>query len=328
MNHEKSMSEPVSATPLIQFDSVTKLYGNVLGVNDICLTLPQGAYGLLGPNGAGKSTLLNLLIGQLVPTRGSVRVLGQNPRNNPGLMKRIGFCPGFEGLYSSITGLKWVTFLLEMHGTERRQARERAADCMSLVGMQDGMNRPISAYSRGMRQRTKMAQAIAHDPQLLILDEPLSGLDPIGRAELTDVLRKRIADGGSLILASHVLHEIEAVTDSFLLISGGRLLASGTADEVHELLYDLPVEVQIICNDPQRLASLIMAHGLAERVSLVRSPSGRELLRVATCQTARFFARLPVWIAEYNLRVDEMKTADDSLQTLFNSLMKIHRGER
>ena len=266
------MSESFTEPPLIQFESVTKLYGNVLGVNDISLTLPQGAYGLLGPNGAGKSTLLNLLIGQLIPTRGTVHVLGQNPRHNPDLMRRIGFCPSFEGLYSSMTGLNWVTFLLELHGVKRCQARECATHCMNLVGMRDGMNRPIAAYSRGMRQRTKIAQAIAHDPQLLILDEPLSGLDPIGRAEMTEVLRNRIASGGSIILASHVLHEIEAVTDSFLLISGGRLLASGTADEVHKLLFDLPVEVQISCNDPQQLAGLIMSQGLADSVCLSRSP--------------------------------------------------------
>lgn len=317
------MNEP----PLIRFDSVTKLYGRVLGVNDISLTLPQGAYGLLGPNGAGKSTLLNLLTGQLLPTRGTVRVLGEDPRNNAGLMKKIGYCPGFEGLYTSINGLNWVAFLLEMHGVSRTAALGRAAECMALVGMQESMNRPISSYSRGMRQRTKIAQAIAHDPQLLILDEPLSGLDPVGRAEMTEVLRQRVADGGSLILASHVLHEIEAVTDSFLLISGGRLLASGTAEEVHELLFDLPVEVQIRCSNPQRLSALIMEHGLADSVSLGHSRAGDDLLRVATRQTAEFSTRLPQWIAEHRLQVHEMRTADDSLQSLFNSLMKIHRGE-
>lgn len=317
------MNEP----PLIQFESVTKLYGKVLGVNDISLTLPQGAYGLLGPNGAGKSTLLNLLTGQLIPTRGTVRVLGEDPRNNAPLMRRIGYCPGFEGLYTSISGLNWVAFLLEMHGVDRHTALDRAAECMTMVGMQDGMTRPISAYSRGMRQRTKLAQAISHDPQLLILDEPLSGLDPVGRAEMTEVLTQRIENGGSLLLASHVLHEIEAVTDSFLLISGGRLLASGTAEEVHELLFDLPVEVRIRCSDPQRLAALIMEHKLADSVSLGHSQSGDVLLRVATRQTAEFSTRLPQWIADHGLRVDEMRTADDSLQTLFNSLMKIHRGE-
>ena len=321
------MSVPFTAPPLIQFESVTKLYGKVLGVNDISLTLPQGAYGLLGPNGAGKSTLLNLLIGQLIPTRGTVRVLGQNPRHNPDLMRQIGFCPGFDGLYSSMTGLNWVTLLLEMHGVKTCEAQECAADCMNLVGMYDGMNRPISAYSRGMRQRTKIAQAIAHDPLLLILDEPLSGLDPIGRAEMTEVLKNRIASGGSLILASHVLHEIEAVTDSFLLISGGRLLASGTAKEVHELLFDLPVEVQISCSDPRQLAALVISQGLADSVSLSRSPSGAALLRMATRQTAKFSAELPKWIVEHDLQVGEIKMADDSLQTLFNSIMKIHRGE-
>ncbi len=321
------MNGTSSETPLIQFESVTKLYGKVLGVNDISLTLPPGAYGLLGPNGAGKSTLLNLLTGQLVPTRGHVRVLGENPRNNAGLMRQIGYCPGFEGLYTSISGLQWVAFLLQLHGFYRRVALGRAADCLAMVGMEEAMNRPISSYSRGMRQRTKIAQAISHDPHLLILDEPLSGLDPVGRAEMTAVLRERIADGGSLILASHVLHEIEAVTDSFLLISGGRLLASGTADEVHELLFDLPVEVQIRCSNPQRLSALIMEHGLADSVTLGRSQSGAALLRVATRQTAEFSSQLPGWIAEHDLQVDEMKTADNSLQTLFNSLMKIHRGE-
>ena len=321
------MSEARTDIPLIQFESVTKLYGKVLGVNDISLSLPQGAYGLLGPNGAGKSTLLNLLIGRLVPTRGTVLVFGQNPRNNHQLMSRIGFCPGFEGLYSSITGLNWVSFLLEMHGVPRRAARKRAAECLAITGMQESMNRSVGSYSRGMRQRTKIAQAIAHDPQLLILDEPLSGLDPVGRSEMTEVIKTRIADGASIILASHVLHEIEAVTDSFLLISGGRLLASGTTEDVHKLLCELPVEVQIRCDRPHRLGSLVLDHGLADSVSIGHSPSGAEILRVATRQTAEFSALLPKGIIDHGLQVDELTTADDSLQTLFSSLMKIHRGE-
>jgi len=321
------MTDVSLQSALIQFESVTKLYGKVLGVNDINMTLPQGAYGLLGPNGAGKSTLLNLLTGQLLPARGTVRVLGQDPRNNPTLMSRIGYCPGFEGLYSTTSGLSWVTFLLQMHNVSYRAAKERAAECMAIVGMADAMHRSIASYSRGMRQRTKIAQAIAHDPQLLILDEPLSGLDPIGRSDMTAVLCQHVRSGGSLILASHVLHEIEAVTDSFLLISGGRLLASGTAEEVHELLFDLPVEVQIRCNNPDRLSGLIMEHGMADNISLGRSQAGEPLLKVATRQASEFSTQLPGWIAEHDLRVDELKTADDSLQTLFNSLMKIHRGE-
>lgn len=317
----KSMSEF-----LVELNHVTKLYGTVIGVNDFSMQLKPGAYGLLGPNGAGKSTLLNLLIGQLVPTRGNVRVLGQNPRNNAQLMQRIGFCPGFEGLYSSTTGLDWVSLLLQLHGENRITARERASACLALVGMADSMNRPIASYSRGMRQRTKLAQAIAHEPQLLILDEPFSGLDPVGRAEMTSVLRDWIDLGNSLIIASHVLHEIEALTDSFLLICGGRLLASGTASEVHELLYDTPSELQIEAADPHQLAGLLMQEKLATSVA-VEQKDGFERVRVRTLRAGTLCSQLPQLVADHKLTVTRMQSADDSLQALFNSLLRIHRGE-
>ncbi len=311
---------------MINFQAVTKLYGNVLGVNDITLTLAPGAYGLLGPNGSGKSTLLNLLTGQLLPTRGTVQVLGVNPRNNADLMRRIGFCPGFEGMYSSTSGLDWVVYLLEMQGVGRRKARLRALDCMELVGMQEGMRRPISCYSRGMRQRTKLAQAIAHEPELLILDEPLSGLDPIGRSQMTEVLRNWITMGRSIIIASHVLHEIEALTQSFLLISGGRLLASGTAEEVHELLFDVPMEIHVRCSNSRSFASKALETRLADSAK-IRPSSAGEIVVVSTRQAGALSAMISGCIQEDDLQVFEIRTADDSLQSLFNSLMKIHRGE-
>jgi len=312
---------------MIVFDAVTKLYGKVLGVNDINLSLAPGAYGLLGPNGAGKSTLLNLLIGQLLPTRGDVEVLGMNPRNNPELMRRIGFCPGFEGMYAGVPGIEWVIFLLRMNGYGKTEAKLRALECMELVGMTEGMYRPISGYSRGMRQRTKLAQAISHDPELLILDEPLSGLDPIGRADMTELLRDWIAQGRSVIMASHVLHEIEAVTSSFLLISGGRLMASGTADEVHELLFDVPMEVHIRSNDSRRLAAMLMQNEMADSIRIGRTDAGEEVLILSTRHAGQLHGLIARWIEEEGLRIYEMRTADDSLQSLFNSLMKIHRGE-
>ena len=321
------MTESCSRPFIAEFRSVTKLYGRVLGVNDISLKLPAGAWGLLGPNGAGKSTLLNLLTGQLLPTRGTVRVLGRNPRNNADLLRRVGYCPGFEGLYTGVSGLDWLTFLLCMQDIPRKEARERAADCLALVGMTDAQSRPIASYSRGMRQRTRIAQAIAHDPELLILDEPFSGLDPVGRAEMTDVLRQRIASGSSLILASHVLHEIENVTRSFLLISGGRLLASGTTSEIHELLFDVPVEIRIRCSAPELVAGLAMQHGLADSVILRQGRCGERLVHVATRKTAELCARLPAWAAAHGICIEELQPADDSLQSLFGSLMKIHRGE-
>ncbi|APZ93187.1 ABC transporter ATP-binding protein [Fuerstiella marisgermanici] len=317
----------MSSEYLIELNKVTKLYGTVIGVNDFSMQLKPGAYGLLGPNGAGKSTLLNLLIGQLVPTRGTVRVLGQKPRNNAKLMSKIGFCPGFEGLYASTTGHDWVTFLLELHGTAPAVARERAEECMALVGMAADMARPIASYSRGMRQRTKLAQAIAHEPTLLILDEPFSGLDPIGRAEMTAVLREWIKMGNSLIIASHVLHEIEALTDSFLLICGGRLLASGTAAEVNELLFDTPSEIDIDCDQPHELAALLMKTELATSIAIQQRPHGVQRVHLQTVSAGKLCTELPELIAGNGLTVTRLHSADNSLQTLFNSLLRIHRGE-
>ncbi len=316
-----------SSDYLIELNQVTKLYGTVIGVNDFSMQLKPGAYGLLGPNGAGKSTLLNLLIGQLVPTRGTVRVLGQKPRNNAKLMSQIGFCPGFEGLYASTPGNDWVTFLLQLHGVASGEARERAAECLALVGMANDMDRPIASYSRGMRQRTKLAQAIAHKPRLLILDEPFSGLDPIGRAEMTTVLREWIKKGNSLIIASQVLHEIEALTDSFLLICGGRLLASGTAAEVNELLFDTPSEIDIDCTEPFELAGLLMQTQLATSVVIEKRPHGVQRIRLKTVSAGKLSTELPQLVADNELTVTRLHSADNSLQTLFNSLLRIHRGE-
>lgn len=312
---------------MIELEHVTRLYGTVLGVNDMTLQLSPGAWGLLGPNGAGKSTLLNLLIGQLRPTRGSVRVLGQNPRNNAELMRRIGFCPAFEGMYAGVSGLEWTTWLLQLQGFPRRQAQLRAAECLERVGMGAGMRRSISSYSRGMRQRTKLAQAIAHDPELLILDEPLSGLDPVGRAQMTELLREWIAAGRSVLIASHVLHEIEALTQSFLLVSGGRLLASGTAAEVHELLFQVPMEIQVRCSAGRRLSALALEQGVADAVRLQPAAAGGDLVQLSTRNAAGFSRQLAKWVSEERFVVYELRSADDSLQSLFNSLMKIHRGE-
>ncbi|MCP4169201.1 MAG: ABC transporter ATP-binding protein [Fuerstiella sp.] len=313
---------------MIELDHVTKLYATVIGVNDFNAQLKPGAYGLLGPNGAGKSTLLNLLTGQLVPTRGNVRVLGQTPRNNSSLMRKIGFCPGFEGLYAATSGLDWVTVLLRLQGVRRHAARERAEHCLAMVGMSCAMKRPISTYSRGMRQRTKLAQAIAHEPTLLILDEPFSGLDPIGRAEMTDVLNDWTERGHSLIIASHVLHEIEALTDSFLLICGGRLLASGTASEVNELLFDSPSEIEVDCSEPYRLASALMERELAVSTSVEPTAHGYDTVRLRTLRAGQLWTQLPSLITDNGFTVTRVRSADDSLQTLFNSLLKIHRGEK
>lgn len=307
---------------MIELKNVTKLYGNVIGVNDITLSMPPGAYGLLGPNGSGKSTLLNLIMGQLKPTLGSIKVFGRCPQNNNALYRRLGYCPGSDGMYAGITGFEWVRYLQRLQGMSRTDADQAAEQALTLVGMKDAMHRAIPEYSRGMRQRTKMAQAIAHDPDFLILDEPFNGLDPIGRHEMTSALRSWIEHGKSVLLASHVLHEVESITRSFLLICGGRLLASGTAEEVHEMLVELPNDLTLRCDKPDRLARLVVEHQMADTL---RIESDR--LTVSTRHPGRLLAKLPRWIKEEQVEVYEVRSADESLQELFNSLLKLHRGE-
>lgn len=307
---------------MIELSHVTKLYGTVIGVNDMTLALQPGAYGLLGPNGSGKSTLLNLLTGQLRPTIGRVRVFGESPRNNPALFHRLGYCPGSEGLYANVSGYEWVRYLCQLQGMNASQATTAAQNSLVTVGMTESMHRPISTYSRGMRQRVKLAQAIAHDPDFLILDEPFNGLDPIGRHEMGELLKSWIKQGKSMLLASHLLYEVESITDSFLLISGGRLLASGTAAEVHALLVDVPNEITIRTNNPRRLASLFLEREITDSIRIEH-----EHLVVSTRHPGKLYEQLPSWISETGISIGEMHSADESLQALFNSLLKIHRGE-
>lgn len=309
-------------TKLLQMEGVTKLYGNVIGVNDVSLDIGPGAYGLLGPNGSGKSTLLNLVTGQLKPTLGKVRVLDESPRNNQRLFRRIGYCPASEGLYAQVSAMEWVSYLLELQGRRAAQAKIEAERALELVGMTESMHRNIAGYSRGMRQRTKLAQAIAHDPDLLILDEPFNGLDPIGRHQMTTALRSWIDEGKSLVLASHVLHEVESVTQSFLLICGGRLLASGTSEEVNELLVDLPNEITLKTNRPSELTQRLVSDQFVDSVKIDGST-----VVVSTREAARLYGELSNWTGENGNQVTEVRSADESLQSLFNTLLKIHRGE-
>lgn len=309
---------------MIQLQNVTKLYGTVIGVNDITLSLSDGAYGLVGPNGSGKTTLLNLITGQLRPTVGSLRVLGKPPWNRDGLLRRIGFCPAVDVLHPNVTAFDWVRYLIELHGFSRQDATRRARESLEQVGLGAAMNRQMGTYSLGMRQRTKLAQAFAHDPDLLILDEPFNGLDPIGRSEMTGLLRAWIRQGRSLILASHILHEVESISPSFLLIRGGRLLASGSPDEVQAMLSGVPNQMQVVCEHAVRLANRLIDEELVDSIQF--GDAGRRITFTTRCPR-ELFEKLPAWSAELDLQIEELRSADDSLQHLFTALMRMHRGE-
>ncbi len=307
---------------LLDLVNVTRLYGTVIGVNDISLTLASGAYGLLGPNGAGKSTLLNLITGQLSPTIGSVRVLDLSPRSSHELRRRIGYLPGNEGMYADVSAIEWVTYLTRLQGFSATEAKRLAVQALERVQLTDHIHRKISTYSRGMRQRARLAQAIAHEPEFLILDEPFSGLDPIAKHSMTSLLQQWIDEGKSLLVSSHVLYEIESLTRSFLLISGGRLLASGAADEIHALLTDVPAEVRMRVDKPRLLAAELLRD---ELVDSARVTTNGELL-VSTTMSSQLSYFVSQAVSEDRYLVTEVRSDDDSLQDVFNSLMKIHRG--
>lgn len=309
---------------MIELANVSKLYGLVIGVNDLCATLPAGPYGLIGPNGSGKTTLINLLTGQLRPTVGQVRVFGCNPAKDRRLLRRIGLCPATDVLYPNVSAKDWVSFLVRMHGFDANETLRRTHEALDRVGLSEAMNRPMGGYSLGMRQRAKLAQAIAHDPDLLILDEPYNGLDPVGRYEMTKLLRDWTDQGRSLLFASHVLHEIESVTRSFLLIHGGRLLASGTADEIDEIIAETPQEVRLIGDDVGRLVSRLAEQDGVGRLEF--RPEDRMLVVGAT-EPGRLFADVTRWVAEDALRIEEFRTADGDLTAMFDALLRKHRGE-
>lgn len=316
-------SDIPGGAPTVQLNRVTKLYGTVIGVNDVSLSLPHGAYGLLGPNGAGKSTLINLITGQLEPTTGHVRVWGENPWQRGAILDRIGLCPSAEISLPALGARDWIKFLLQLQGRTAAEANERAIHELDQVGIRHAMDRPIATYSKGMRQRAKLAQAMAHDPELLILDEPFNGLDPVGRHDMTKRLHAWTDTGRSVILASHILHEVETVASSFLLILSGRILASGPTAEVRRLLADVPSEVHLTAPRARALGAELVAKELAIGVRVI----SEEEIVLSVKTGLDLFQALPNICTEGDYRVEKVESADDSLEALFEMLLKIHRGE-
>ncbi|HWK09239.1 MAG TPA: ABC transporter ATP-binding protein, partial [Vicinamibacterales bacterium] len=244
--------------PIVAADHVSKWYGQVIGLNDVTVTVPPGITGLLGPNGAGKSTFMKLITGQLRPSQGTIRVLGEPIWGNPSLFFRIGFCPEQDSFYERMTGLEWVRALVSLNGLDEQAADEAARRAIAAVELTDAADKKIGAYSKGMRQRIKMAQALAHDPQLLILDEPLSGMDPIMRRKTIRQVREWARAGKSILVSSHILHEIEAMTSNILLINNGRILAEGDVHQIRDLIDEHPHTVFVRAHEPRRLARQLL----------------------------------------------------------------------
>jgi ABC-2 type transport system ATP-binding protein len=299
-------------------EHLSKWYGQVIGLNDVTVSVPSGITGLLGPNGAGKSTFMKLITGQLRPSKGSVRVLGEPIWQNPKLFFRIGFCPEQDAFYERMTGLEWVTALVRLNGLDERSARDAAARALADVDLTAAADKRIGAYSKGMRQRVKLAQAIVHDPDLLILDEPLSGMDPIGRRKTMRMIRDWSKAGKSILVSSHILHEIESMTSNILLINNGRILAEGDVHQIRDLIDEHPHTVYIRGDDPRRLAREFLTRD--DLLSLRFEPGA---VVVETAKPDEFYGRLTEMVASGECgSVEEVTSPDDNLQAVFKYLVK------
>jgi ABC-2 type transport system ATP-binding protein len=303
---------------VVAADHLSKWYGQVIGLNDVSVSVPSGITGLLGPNGAGKSTFMKLITGQLRPSKGNISVLGEPIWGNPALYHRIGFCPEQDSFYERMTGREWVTALVRLNGFDDATASSLASRAIEAVELTDAANKKIGAYSKGMRQRIKMAQALVHDPQLLILDEPLAGMDPIARRRTIRMVKEWARAGRSIIVSSHILHEIEAMTANILLINQGRILAEGNVHQIRELIDEHPHTVHIKADQVRALAREFLGY---DDVLSLRLEEGAVV--VQTGRPDEFYARLTELAASGEIgTIHEVTSPDDNLQAVFQYLVK------
>lgn len=304
------------AEPLLLFEHASKWYGPVIGVNQVTLELHSGITGLVGPNGAGKTTLMRLATGQLRPDLGTVRIRGLDAWS-ASAKRCVGYCPDADSFYEDMTGRQFVETMARLDGFPRSDARRRTADTLELVGMTRAAERKLRGYSKGMRQRIKLAQALVHDPELLILDEPLSGIDPIGRQESQALFRELAARGKCLLVSSHELEELEKLTEHVAVMTHGRIAAVGTLAQIRDLLDQHPLAVLIACNEPRRFAGLLLTMPDVVGVEL----GERDTLVVRACNPPRFFRSLAELVLEEDFEIRHLETLDDSAKAILGYLL-------
>jgi ABC-2 type transport system ATP-binding protein len=294
---------------------LSKWYGLVLGLNNVTVGVKKGITGLLGPNGAGKSTFLKLVAGQIRPSQGYVWVMGEPVWRNYPQKKKVGYCPEQDAFYHWMTGLQFVKYLARLHGMGATEAEKAAKKAIKTVEMTNEMNRSISGYSKGMRQRIKVAQAFVHDPDLILLDEPLAGTDPVGRVRIMEVIRDLEQEGKDVLVSSHVLHEVERVTENILLINKGKLLAQGNVHDIRDLIDRHPHIIRIETPEPRRLGSEL--EGLEYVTALEFHPNA---LLIRSLRPELFYAELPKVIARTGIKYTHLSSPDDNLNAVFKYL--------
>ncbi len=302
----------------IVFDNVSKFYGDVLGVNRVHLTIAPGITGLVGPNGAGKSTLMNLMTGLLRPTDGRVSVLGLTPDDPEEMFRRVGYATQVDSFPRGMTGYQLIYSFLKVHGYLSAEARALTEEAIERVNLADAAHRKVAAYSKGMRQRIRLAQALAHKPSVLVLDEPLNGLDPMARAEVIALFQSFAAQGQHVIISSHILHEVDLISDRVILLNSGYVVAEGVIEGVRTEMHEHPVQVFVRCDRPQVLAARLF--GLAEVVEVKIHDDGQGL-SARTRDADRFHLLLNRVVLEEGLTVEAVGPEDEDVQAVYDYLI-------
>ncbi len=305
-------------TDRIIFENVSKFYGEVLGVNRVTLSLDAGITSLVGPNGSGKTTLMNLMTGLIRPTRGHITVLGMTPVNATDFFRVAGYCTQFDSFPLGVTGFEFICDGLRLHGLSRAQAQQLTEEALSRVGLLDAAWRKIAGYSKGMRQKIRLAQAIAHHPSVLVLDEPLNGLDPMARAEALVLFEKLAQQGLHIIISSHVLEEVDRISDRIVLMASGYVVAEGSIHEVRQEVRDKPMQILVRCSQPELLAARMFSLNHVVEAMLHRDGNG---VFVRTRDLNQFYTVLNRIAAEGAVQIESVAPADDDAHSIYQYLI-------
>ena len=308
----------------IIFDNVSRFYGDVLGVNRVNLSIPPGITSLVGPNGSGKSTLMNLMTGLIRPSRGSISILGVTPDQPEQLFRLVGYSSQFDSSPKGLTGYQFIYSYLLLFGYDSNRCETLAWRAIDRVGLRDAANRKVAGYSKGMRQRMRLAQCLAHDPRVLVLDEPLNGLDPLARAETIALFRTFAQDGCHVILSSHVLHEVDVISDQVILLSAGYVVAEGKIQSVRSEIPDHPMQILIRCERAGELASRVF---LEDHVVEVRMHNDRHGLLVKTSQPDRFYLMMNR-VAADGIGIESVTPVDDDVNSVYEYLIGAEEATR
>jgi len=318
MNTEIRNSKSAMRNSTIIFDDVSKFYGEILGVNRVNLEIAPGITSLVGPNGAGKSTLMNLMTGLLRPSRGQITVLGIPTDQPEQLFRKLGYCTQFDSFPRGLTGREFIGSFLLVHGFAKKRAAELTEIALERVNLLDAADRKVAAYSKGMRQRIRLAQSIAHQPAVMILDEPLNGLDPMVRSETIALFRKLAAEGLHLIISSHILHEVDMMSDSVVLLNNGYIVAEGNIHGVRDEMEEHPMQILIRCDQPSKLAAYVFAQ---DHVVEARLHEDRRGLFVKTRDADRFYLLLNEVVADGEINMESVAPVDDDLSAVYQYLI-------